>query len=431
MISVYALNITSRHKYVFKYIFETLLKIDYELISDLSAAKGILLLNYSHQEVEDALTIVPFGLLNQEKLTRQDIQVIKWEETKCFFVTGGDLPFDIFSASFYLLSRFEEYLPHINDKHGRFPAEQSLNYKNGFLESPVVEIWAKKLKRLFLNYNNNLVFGRKESKITATYDIDNAWAYKNKRLGITLGGLYKAYRKFGYKEVKNRLKICLNKGEDPYDTYEYIKSSVQANDIQQMFFFLLGDRAEFDKNVSYKNKKLKELILALNQNAVIGIHPSYASNSSNGKTAMEMRRLEKILGDGVFHSRQHFLKLSLPETYRKLINCGIKNDYTMGFANKVGFRAGTSTPFYFYDIKREEETKLLIHPFAYMDGTLNEYMEFSPKKAKSKISELISNVKNVNGEFIFLWHNETLNDKGKWEGWRDVYEYTLKEYYEN
>lgn len=431
MISVYALNITSRHKYVFKYIFKTLLKTDYELIENVESAKGKLLLNYSHQEIKDSLTIVPSGLLNQEKITRQEIQVIKWEETKCFFVTGGDLPFDIFSASFYLLSRFEEYLPHINDKHGRFPAEQSLNYKNGFLESPVVEIWAQKLKTILLNYNSNLVFGKKDPKITATYDIDNAWAYKNKSFGVTIGGIYKAYRKFGFKEVWNRVKILLNKGDDPYDTYGYIDSSISSKNTNQIFFFLLGDRAEYDKNVSYKNKKLHSLIKELGKKAKIGIHPSYASNNSNSKTAIEMRRLEKIIGEGVFSSRQHFLKLSLPETYRKLIKCGIKNDYTMGFASKVGFRAGTSTPFYFYDLKREEETKLLVHPFAYMDGTLNEYMELSQEKAKLKIGELVTNVKNINGEFIFLWHNETLNDKGNWEGWRGVYEYTLDKYYEN
>ena len=129
----------------------------------------------------------------------------------------------------------------------------------------------------------------------------------------------------------------------------------------------------------------------------------------------------------VIRSRQHFLRLDLPFTYRRLIDLGIKEDYSMGFASQVGFRAGTSLSFYFYDLDIEVETTLLIHPFAVMDGTLNEYMELPIDDAQHLVKELIDKVKSVNGTFISLWHNETLSDMNLWKGWRQVYEYMIKE----
>ena len=34
-------------------------------------------------------------------------------------------------------------------------------------------------------------------------------------------------------------------------------------------------------------------------------------------------------------------------------------------------------------------------------------------------------VKAVNGNFISVWHNESLCDKGIWVGWKEVYEKML------
>jgi 3-phenylpropionate/cinnamic acid dioxygenase small subunit len=35
--------------------------------------------------------------------------------------------------------------------------------------------------------------------------------------------------------------------------------------------------------------------------------------------------------------------------------------------------------------------------------------------------QLIDEVKKVNGTFITLWHNETMSDAKRWEGWLEVY----------
>ncbi|MEZ5083728.1 MAG: polysaccharide deacetylase family protein [Bacteroidales bacterium] len=154
----------------------------------------------------------------------------------------------------------------------------------------------------------------------------------------------------------------------------------------------------------------------------VGIHPSYNSNHFPGQLKQEINRLSKVLNREITQSRQHFLMLRLPTTYRNLINLDITDDYSMGFASQPGFRASICSPFNFYDLDLDAETKLRIHPFTFMEGTLRDYMNTSADKALEIIKSLIKEVKDVNGTFIPIWHNESLSDKKRWTGWQKVYE---------
>ena len=98
------------------------------------------------------------------------------------------------------------------------------------------------------------------------------------------------------------------------------------------------------------------LIKQLGNTSTIGIHPSYASNKNSKMIGIEKQRLEHILGKSVHHNRFHFLKFSLPKSYQQLLAYGISNDYSMGYADQIGFRAGTCTPFNFYDLENEVQT---------------------------------------------------------------------------
>jgi hypothetical protein len=139
----------------------------------------------------------------------------------------------------------------------------------------------------------------------------------------------------------------------------------------------------------------------------------------------EIERLEEIVTKRIHKSRQHYLKLQFPFSYQTLIDQEITDDYTMGFADIAGFRAGTARAFLWFDLSKNEVTTLRVHPFAYMDGTLNEYLHLSPEDAKNKIKQLHEEVNQYGGDFIFIWHNETLGDKRKWKGWLEVFYYTL------
>ena len=157
----------------------------------------------------------------------------------------------------------------------------------------------------------------------------------------------------------------------------------------------------------------------------VGIHPSYKSNSYEYHFLNEKERLEEILHKPVENSRQHYLKLKLPISYTTISSMEIKHDYTMGFAEKVGFRAGTSRPHKWFDLSKNCISELTIHPFVYMDGTLNEYLCISPEESKLVIANLFREVQRFGGDFVFIWHNETIGNYGKWEGWQEVLEFTL------
>ncbi len=229
------------------------------------------------------------------------------------------------------------------------------------------------------------------------------------------------------KNLKEKINVLLNKNQDPYDTYDYQFNIHKKFSIRPIYFFLLADYGLNDKNISIKNKPFQSLIKSIADYYDIGIHPSYASNTVKEKLLTEIKRLQEITHKNITKSRQHFLKLTLPSTYRDLIDNDIKNDYSMGYASKTGFRASICSPYHFYDLDTEMETELMIHPFCIMEGTYQYYEKTSPDKALEEIKEIIYVIKKVDGTFISVFHNESLSDKGIWKGWRNVYEKMLEE----
>jgi hypothetical protein len=364
------------------------------------------------------------NLLFESKISAKELKYLNYEGGLVLFAVidkDSVLPFDPFAASFYLVSRYEEYLPHIRDNHNRFLAAGSDAYKQGYLQKPLVNIWSLKIKDVLQKRFPGISFTTPVFKFIPTIDVDAAYAFKNKGFTRALGGILKSLQNKDYGEVRQRIRVLFNLEHDPFDTFEFQMLLQEKYKYRAIYFFLLADYGPNDKNIPYNNRYFQRLIRYLADYAEIGIHPSYASSLQPSLIVMETERLSKILKLEIIHSRQHFLKLSLPETYRNLINNDIINDYTMGYAEAPGFRASICTPFPFFDLDHDAPTPLIIHPFAVMDGTLHDYLKLSPQKATEAINELIAEVKKVGGTFIPLWHNTTLNDVGEFKGWLDVY----------
>ena len=138
--------------------------------------------------------------------------------------------------------------------------------------------------------------------------------------------------------------------KDPYDTYAFISKEMIKNDLKPYFFILLNNAGQYDHSLNPNNIFYHKLIKRLSKRGEIGIHPSYKSNKSKEQLAKEVGKLENILNHSITSSRQHYLKFSIPTTYRKLIHAGIKHEYSMGYAELPGFRASISIPFHFFDL---------------------------------------------------------------------------------
>jgi len=430
LILVYTHKITPRLRYVFKHVFTRILLIPVKFtttIEEFIAHNG-LKMTYSKAPLGKEFFIRSNELLFDQGVNDLEINIFKHEEVPCFFNAGSKsvLPFDVFAASFFLLSRYEEYLPHVRDIHERFTAEQSLAFKYRFLEKPVIDIWAYKLLEKLQEKFPDYEYKTRAYTYISTIDVDNAYAYKYKSLIRTFGGFIKDF--FGLKLMTfwDRFIIVTNIKKDPYNTFRAILNLKKQYKIDTIFFFLVADYTTFDTNVSAAKNKFRLLIKSISDYAVIGLHPSYFSMKDEVLLKKEKERLEAITNTPMVKSRQHYLRFSLPETYQNLIDLEIKEDHSMGYASHVGFRASTCTPFYFYDLDFEIQTPLKIVPFALMDTTLNDYMELTPRQSLGKIRELKNEVKAVNGTFVTLFHNESSSNYLRWKGWSKVYESMLK-----
>lgn len=425
MLLVYTHKISPRLSYIFKHFFVRILQIPVTFTTrvDEFVAHNGPKITYSKSPLGSEFFVRSHDLLFEQGINDIEIHISNWDDIPCFFSAGeiSSIPFDIFAAGFYLISRYEEYLPHMQDVHERFPAEESLAYKNAFIEKPVIDIWAYKFLELLKNKFPNYNYINRKFDLISTIDVDTAFVFKHKGIVRTIGGFANDILHLRLVNFWNRFLTVLNFRSDPYDTFSEIIKIKNEYNVNTLFFFLIGDYTTFDKNNSSANNKFKSLIKSVADYAKIGLHPSYFSIKNVEILKREKIRLENIINTPIEFSRQHFLRLSIPETYHNLLDLDLKEDYTMGYANFVGFRASTCTPFYFYDIDFEIQTPLKLFPFALMDVTLKQHMELTNEESLHKILELKETVKKVNGTFISLFHNETFCEEGYWNGWSDIY----------
>lgn len=428
VVLIWCANNSPRLEFVVNLIFCDILGLNYTITQDFEAWKcsDHPKIAYHHQDdFPDALCInLKTNLLFEQGIKEIDLHISSHKKTPVLFSCSHfkHFPFDIFAASFYLASRYEEYLPHIRDQHDRYPAHESIAFKENFITLPVINIWASFLwESLKLKFPN---LTRKEKKyhFTSTIDVDNAYAYLEKGFIRFTAALIKDIFQGKFSLVKNRFLVWQKIIADPYDTFTYQVNMIKKHQLTIIYFFLLGDYGNYDKNVNVDSKKLQALIKHLADYAIVGIHPSYKSHQNPKQLKVEVDRLANIMHKEVNHSRQHYLRLKLPDTYRNLLELDILKDYTMGYADYFGFRAGLCTPFNFYDLDLEQETCLRIHPFAFMEGTFKDYLNIQPEEALVEIKKLIDVVKKHKGEFISLWHNHSIQNRDEWQDWHKLFE---------
>jgi len=428
MVLLYTPKITNRKKYIFDLIINNLCGYKYEITDN---RKNYInyegpKINYSKYPIaRDELFLFSDGLLEEKAIKQKDIRPVLYENLHIIFPsahTDSALPYDPFSAAFYFVSRYEEYLPYEKDIFGRFEANQSIAYKHGFLDKPVVNHYALRISQLLHKKYPGIKPAKfNKFRFLPTYDIDGAYAYKGKGVIRTFGGYMKSLIKCDFKSIEQRTKVLTGRETDPFDTYSFQIELHEKTGIKPYYFFLLADYGAKDKNLPVNNIVYRKLIKKIGDYTVTGIHPSFASNNDPGKLKEEIRRLSSILNREIKHSRQHFLILDLPDTYHRLMHEKIDNDFTMGFASHTGFRAGICSPFLFYDLKNDAVTNIMIYPFTVMDVTLKNYMKLNIQNSYQKVIKLIDEVYDVNGTFITLWHNESLCDCDQWKGWKELY----------
>jgi len=424
-------KITGRVVYTLELTLGTLLGVDFELTADpvkFEAYEGPKL-QYAPERLGAVAFVQSTDLLFERHLHEQTFSCVDFEGTVAPYAMDAEdslLPFDVFSASFFLVTRYEEYLSRERDQYGRFKAEDSWMYKNNMLQKPLVNIWAQALGTRLQRMFPELVLKKRKFEFIPTYDIDAAWAYLHKGFYRTLGAFLRDLSAVNRDEIRKRHEVLRGKRKDPFDSFDFQFALQKEFKLKPIYFILCGEYDTNDKNISIRNEAFQSLIKTLGDYADVGIHPSFSSYLDLDKMRTEIEKLSEVLHRPLTKSRQHFLRMNLPRSYQRLIDLDISDDYTMGYASQAGFRAGIADTFRFYDLENDMVTPLRVHPFALMDGTMRDYLNLDVEDSLALAKQLVDEVKAVGGTFIYLTHNETLGGEKRWEGWPEMYRQLLE-----
>lgn len=430
MLLIFTHKITNRLNYTAKQIFEKILGVEMGFttkVEEFIKHNGPKM-TYSKQPLQNEFFVRSNDLLFEQGINDLEIKVSDWDGIPCFFAGGekSTIPFDIFSASFFLLSRYEEYLPHVKDSVGRFPVKESIAYQNNFLELPVVDLWAYKLLEALKERFPDLEKKEKSYRFTSIINVTTSHAYAMRGISRTIGGFLVDIGNFRLRDVWERILVMLRLKKDPYDNFFQLVDIHKKFPIKSMFFFQFAKHSAHDKNVSINSNRFRYLIKSVADYSAVSLSTSFVSTLDKNVLREEKRQLGNLINRPVTYARLRYNKVNVPVTYRNLVETEFTDDFSMGYTHEIGFRAGTCTPFYFYDINTEVRQPIKIHPFAMHDYALVRYK--NKEEVFEKLDRVYRLVKQVKGDFILVFSNELLGGKQQLD-WMDLYQSVLKRYY--
>ena len=430
MLLIYTHKITPRFSYVMRQVFTRILGIEVSYttkVEDFIKHSGAKI-TYTKKPLQNEFFVRSNDLLFEQGINDIQINVADWEGVPCFFIASenSSIPFDIFSASFYLLSRYEEYLPHVKDVHGRFSPKDSLAFQNDFLRLPVVDIWANKLLDRLLERFPDLEIKQKSYKYTSIIDVSTSHCYAHRGFTRSFAGFLLDLGNFRLRRLFKRIAVWFNPKKDPYNNFAFLIDIKKKYNLNCMFFFQFASYSTYDKNVSPNNNNFRFLIKSIADYCKVSLATSYSSFNDSELLKKEKKNLEGVINRQVEYSRIRYNRVDVPQTYRDLVDAGFTDDFTMGYTHEIGFRAGTSFPFYLYDINMEVQQPIRVHSFAFHDYALHE--ETSMNAILDKVRFLYQEAKKVNGEMISVFSNELLGTEHNID-WKGAYETIIEKYH--
>jgi hypothetical protein len=428
MLLIYTHKITPRLTYIMRHIFVNILGVELDFttkVEEFIKHTGPKI-TYTKQPLQNEFFIRSNELLFEQGINDIQLSIADWEGTPCFFTTGerSNLPYDIFAASFFLISRYEEYLPHVKDIHSRFSPKDSIAYQNGFLQKPVVDIWAYKLLEALKERFDDFEYKIKGYDFVSVLDVATSHCYANRGIARGLAGLLMDIGSLRLKRVIDRILVGINRMKDPFDNYAELIALHKKYNVKCNFFFQFADYSKYDKNVSTNSMKFKSLIKYVADYAPVSLAASYSSFTDLELLRKEKANLEEVINRPVNSSKMRYNRVDVPETYRNLITAEFTDDYTMGYTYELGFRAGTCTTFQFYDIPLEVKQPIKVHPFAIHDYALSKIKK--DEVILQQVKKITDEVNQVNGTAIVMFSNELLGNKDD-RDWMSLYAEILKE----
>lgn len=417
MLLIYTTKQTPRITYTFKQICWNILGIQVKFTSKIEefiVHEGMKF-SYGKQKMGNELFVQQIDLLQEQGFSDVDIQMGHWEEVPCFFRVSekSDIPFDIFAASFYLLSRYEEYLPYVKNEFGRFPAEESLAYQKDFLHLPVVDIWAQKFKKMVQARFPEQTLPEKSFESRTLIAVSQAYLYRNKGIVRAMAASIHDLLKLRLRSVLERFKVLVFGTKDPYDVYDLLVEFSKENEVPLHFMFQLSNYSAINKNISYHKVKYHSLIKSMADYATVGLLPGNEALLEHEVLQVEKNRFESIVNSPLEFVLNDRFNLNLPASYNNFDKQEIKKDFSMGYVDTIGFRAGTSIPFLFYDLSLERISPLLLEPYVFNSTVLKKEGLLKASELLHKIKMEVDKVSGNLGLVFEISHFSTVNNRNK------------------
>ncbi len=325
---------------------------------------------------------------------------------------------DIFAASFFMLTRWEEYVIKTRDTYNRFPVEASLAYKNHFLHRPIVNEYVEMLWNMLKYLIPGIQRKQRKSRPVLTHDVDdlyfwNTTAQAAKRI---VGDVVKRKSiKLSGKHLSDYVKFRRKKIPDPYDTFDFLMDLSESVNTQSRFYFMTSRFSTFD--ATYFIEKAIPLIKHIKSRGhVVGLHGSYHAAYDSKRLAGEKQKLEEVSQIQITEGRQHFLRFAVPDTWQVWHNAGLKTDSTLGYATQEGFRCGVCYEFRVFDVVNRKALPFVERPLLSMDVTYTTYNRLLANEIVERNNALIQTVCKYHGDFVLLWHNSSFNE----DVWADL-----------
>lgn len=384
--------------------------------SNYDEAKGYLYIEHLPQKV---------GFIsNNPFLSENDIPVLygndEYKGSKSEITVGIDL----FASSFFMLTRWEEYVNPLRDLHERFPATASIAYKYDFLDRPIVNEYVEMLWNMLVYLGIKQPRKVRSYQMILTHDVDHIRYWKNPyTLFRSMAG--EIYRNkdvmAAISQIPQFIKVQANRKNDPYDTFDWIMDISEKANVQSRFYFMSGGTTKYDNNYIVESDRSRKIIAGIiNRGHIVGFHPSYNSYNDPVQWRLEKEHLEQIVGISIKEGRQHFLRFEQPTTWQIWEENGMEMDSTLSYADHEGFRCGTCYEFNVFNFLNRTKLQLKEYPLIVMEGSMVVYQKYTSSDMHDRIVELIDKVKKYNGNFVFLWHNSSFNTSF-WKRYESVY----------
>ena len=423
MILVYSHKITPRLTYIFRQIFIRILELPVDFTSSIEkfVSHSGPKLSYTHQPLGKEFFIACDDLLFQQGIQEVSIEVSNWAGLPAFFKMGktSQLPYDVFAASFYLMSRYEEFLPHVKNELGAFLAYQSLASKNSFLEMPLIDLWAVRLKDKLHEFFPELPHVSWEKpKFQPIISVVNPYQYQKKSLLIIIADTLTALWRFDFFAIIEQYLVLLGLKKDPYNNFEELEALFKEFNTSPLYFFLFAKNTFYDRGVSISNFSFRKLIKNTADLNQVSLLASYSSQEESKSLNRERDQLKKLIIKKIDSVRFNYGLLSASSGYYNLLEHEIQKDYSMGYTEEIGYRASTAVPFYFYDLNNDLQTSLKIHPVVAEESGLR---RFSDRMAFKRLEELYKNLPTRSAFHGVSFSNAVLNSGVMKNNWRDQF----------